>query len=119
MKLNVDSYLARRFDLATQNCWHLARDAWLELTGVDLGDRTPETISAATLMQRFDSDVPVFEKLAKPVDPCLVLMRRPGLVPHVGVFYRGRILQMTRKRGACFEPLHHATAGFTDVGFYK
>ena len=66
MRLDVDSYLARRFHLARQNCWHVLRDAWLELTGDDLGDRTPERLSHAALVGRFDSDVPAFVELPAP-----------------------------------------------------
>ncbi len=116
--IDVGSYLARRFDLAQQNCWHLARDAWRDLTGLDLGDRTPETITHATLVGKFDSDVPAFRELAGPEDPCLVLMERRRFVPHVGVYIRRRVLQMTRQ-GASFVPLEVATAGFDRIGFYR
>lgn len=118
MNLSVDLYLARKFDLARQNCWHLVRDAWLEMTGVDLGDRTPARITAAALCGRFDSDVPAFRQLPGPQDPCIVLMRSPGAVPHVGIYHKRRILQMTQ-RGASFVPLESATSGYRDVGFYR
>lgn len=114
----MDAYLARRFDLARQNCWHLVRDAWLELTGLDLGDRTPERITTAALIGRFDTDVPAFRRLQAPLDPCIVLMRSPGVVPHVGIFHKRRILQMTA-RGASFVPLEAATAGYREVSFYQ
>jgi hypothetical protein len=118
MRLDVDSYLARRFDLATQNCWHLTRDAWLELTGRDLGDRTPARLTAAALIGRFDADVPAFRQLDAPAEPSIVLMRQRGAVPHVGVYHRARVLQMTQ-RGASFLPLEVATRGFADVSFYQ
>ena len=117
MKLNVDAYLARRFNLARQNCWHVLRDAWLELTGVDLGDRTPDRISTAALVGRFTSDVPAFQKLEAPAEPSIVLMRHPGLVPHVGLHWRRKVLQMA-SHGPSYLPLHMATAGYPDVGFY-
>ena len=118
MSLEVDRYLARRFDLARSNCWHLLRDAWMELTGRDLGDRTPERITTAALIGRFDTDVPSFERLDAPAEPSIVLMRSPGAVPHVGVYHRGRVLQMTA-RGASYVSLEAATAGFRDVEFYR
>lgn len=117
-RLDIDSYLARRFDLARQNCWHLVRDAWLELTGLDLGDRTPERITTAALVGRFASDVPAFRLLDQPAEPSIVLMRTPGAIPHVGVYHRRRVLQMTA-RGASFLPLAQATAGFDQVEFYQ
>lgn len=118
MRLAVDSYLVRRFDRATQNCWHVARDAWLELTGVDLGDRTPAELTARALIARFDSDVPAFKRLPGPTDPCLVLMRRAGVVPHVGVYYRRRVLQM-QVRGPSYVPLADACRGFGPPEFYR
>lgn len=116
--LDVDSYLARRFDLASQNCWHMLRDAWLELTGRDVGDRTPETITRAALIGRFDTDVPTFERLDSPAEPCIVLMRQPGEIPHVGLYYRRKVLQMTRD-GASYIALERARFGYDDVGFYR
>jgi hypothetical protein len=115
---SVDPYLARAYSLADMNCWHMVRDAWLELTGIDLGDRTPARITAATLNATFGSDVPAFERLDGAQSPCLVLMRSPGAVPHVGLFLRGRVLQMTAA-GASYMPLAVATAGFREIGFYR
>lgn len=116
-RIDIDQYLARRFDLATQNCWHIVRDGWRDLTGRDIGDRTPERITAAALTGRFDTDVPQFYSLPGPANPSIVLMRQRGVVPHVGLLYRGRVLQMT-KRGASYLPLAQATDGFGDIGFY-
>ncbi len=117
MNLDVDSYLARRFHLVRQNCWHVLRDGWLELTGVDLGDRTPERLSLAALVGRFDTDVPAFQQLTAPAEPCIVLMRHPGQVPHVGLHWKRRVLQMAQA-GPSYLPLATATAGYPDVGFY-
>lgn len=114
--LSVDRYLAWRFHLRKSNCWHIVRAGWLELTGNDIGDRTPATITAATLNRTFDVDVPTFRKLADPISPCIVLMVQRGAVPHVGLYYRGRVLQMTM-RGASYMPLGPATAGYR-VEFY-
>lgn len=114
---DVDSYLARTFDLARYNCWHMLRDVWMDLTGRDLGDRTPERISTEALLCRFDSDVPQFRELMWPRDPCIVLMTRPAVVPHVGAFFNRRVLQMTSS-GASFMPLEVATAGFERARYF-
>lgn len=116
--LNIDEYLARRYHLETSNCWHLFRDAWAELTGIDLGDRTPASLAADALTARFRDDLPAFERLAGPQSPCAVLMRSPGAVPHIGLYYRGSVLQMTR-RGASYMRLEIATAGWATREFYK
>lgn len=117
-RFSVDPYLNRRFDLANYNCWHLVREVWQELTGVDLGDRTPAHITAATLRGKFDTDVPAFQELPGPVDPSLVLMTRGGAVPHVGVFIAGRILQMS-PGGASYTLPHVAGAGFERLRYYR
>ncbi len=117
MRLRLEPYLSRRFDMATQNCWHMLRDAWSELTGEDIGDRTPERITRAALIGRFDTDVPEFERLAAPCDPCIVLMRSAGVVPHVGLLWRRKVLQMTHA-GPSYVPLGMATMGHDEVSFH-
>ncbi len=118
MPLSVDAYLSRRFHLARMNCWHLVRDAWLEMTGVDLGDLTPDRLTRDALTARFDDSRPLFTKLAFPADPCIVLMSAQGAVPHVGIYHRRRVLQMTMG-GASYVPLEAATAGFSKVEYFK
>lgn len=118
MKLDIDAFLAWRFDLATCNCWHLVRAAWRELTGTDLGDRTPERITTGALLGRFDTDVPAFKLQEGPVEPSIVLMRRRGVVPHVGVFTQRRVLQM-RPEGVSHLPPEVATQGWDQVGYYQ
>lgn len=115
--LDIDSYLSRTFHRVRQHCWHLTRDAWLELTGVDIGPRGPADMAYEALAVQFTRSDAGFKKLDGPSDPCLVLMRSSGAVPHCGVYVRGRVLQMSRS-GASFLPLEVATAGFDEVGFY-
>lgn len=118
MSLNVDSYLTWRYHRQHSNCWHLLRAAWLDLTGEDLGDRTPEVATQQALIARVDSEAPKFARLDRPEEPCIVLMRSPGAVPHVGVFVRRRVLQASA-RGASFLPLAAARQGFHSVEFYR
>jgi hypothetical protein len=114
--MNIDAYLTRR--PRGENCWQAVQMIWLDLTGVDLGDRTPERIAKEALLSRFDTDVPGFEQQSGPVDPSIVLMRSPGVVPHVGVFMRGKVLQLAGGRYS-FRPVEEATTGWDKVGFYR
>jgi hypothetical protein len=111
-------YLDRRFHLQRYNCWHFTREVWLDLTGEDLGDRTPESLTRAALLGRFDADVPTFVLLDGPQEPCLVLMRRAGDVPHVGVYTGGRVLQITRD-GPTNMPILQACSGYDSAEFYR
>lgn len=114
----IDDYLARRFHMTRYNCWTLVREVWLEATGVDLGERTPEVVTREALLQTFGESVPIYTKLDAPEDPSLVLMSGPGVVPHAGVFIRGKVLQM-RTTGASWLPVETASLGFAEIGFYK
>jgi hypothetical protein len=116
--IDVDAYLGWQFDLATRNCWHLVRAGWKDLTGVDLGDRTPDRITTGALLDQFSNDVPAFTLLEKPESPSIVLMRRPGAVPHVGLFIRGRVLQMT-PQGSSYMPPSVACEGWPSVEYYR
>lgn len=107
---SVDPYLGREYRRAQYECWDLLRDAWLELTGFDMGER-PAAAGAALSVWRH------FRQLAVPVSPSVVLMRRPRAVPHVGLFWRGRVLHI-QPEGARYEPLERASFGFTEIGFY-
>ena len=116
-RLSVDRYLAWRFHIVRCNCWAPVRAGWLELTGVDLGELTPADISTDALKARFDSQRPRFRLLERPADPSIVLMMTPGMIPHVGLYHRRKVLQMT-EGGGSYMPLATATAGWRKVEFY-
>lgn len=114
---SVDPYLAREFDQARYNCWDMLREAWFEITGDDIGCRTPEPATALAMRHRFDREEAEFERLPGPVSPSIVLMRRPRTVPHVGLFWIAKVLHI-QPRGARYERLETARLGFTEVRFY-
>jgi hypothetical protein len=87
-------------------------EAWLELTGVDLGC---ETAKHAALEARLVPDVLV--QVPEPVSPCIVLMLCATVVPHAGLFRNGRVLHI-RQDGARNERLEDATRGFSEVRYY-
>lgn len=116
--IDIDSYLARRFNIWDYNCWHLVRDAWRDITGRDIGDRTPAVITKAALRDTFTTDVPTFTSHDKPVEPCIVLMQNPPAVPHVGIYTGGKVLQITEK-GVSYLPIAQACAGYGKIGFYS
>lgn len=116
--MRIEPYLAWRWHPKRCHCWHLARAAWLELTGIDLGAREPESMAADALRAHFEREALDFERIDRPLSPCLVLMLNPGAVPHVGVFIRGRILQMERT-GPSYALAGPSLSRWAEVRFYR
>lgn len=107
---SVDPYLGRDYDPATYDCWDLLREAWLELTGFDIGPRPPAAAAALAIWRHF-------ARLPEPRSPSIAFMRRPRFVSHVGLFWRGRVLHI-QPEGARYERVEQASLGFSEVGFY-
>lgn len=95
----------------------MLREAWLDVTGHDIGDRTPHPATVTAMRARFEAEESHFTALATPATPCIVLMRQRRAVPHVGLFWRGRVLHM-RPAGVRYERLVDATRGFGQVSFH-
>lgn len=116
---SVDPFLWREYKRVKYTCIHFARDVWLELTGVDMFSRIGMREMSAWVREEQRASLGVlFERLDGPRDPCIVLMMRANLSPHIGVLVRGRLLHLTPS-GAEHIPLELATMGFTDVRFYQ
>lgn len=115
--ISIDKYLGMTFDLRHFNCFDLVRDLWCELKGVDLGKQTPYELDVEALSIRADEIKMRLHELKEPRDPCIVLMQRGRIAPHVGVFYKGRVLHINI-RGAEYGELHHVTACWPKVSYY-
>ena len=116
--MNLDQFYNRTYNRQTYNCAHFVAEVWLYLTGSDIS-----IILRGFLLPPKDRYVRAnlrrqFKRLTKPVSPCIVLMQRPKTVPHVGLFYKGRVFQL-HERGVEFQPLDVASRGFKKVGFYQ
>lgn len=113
---SVDPYLDREYHKSHYNCLHLARDVWLDLTDVDITEALqcvldPKHRKPNKRLFYF------FKQEENPVDPCIVLMRRPNVPSHVGVFVRGKLLHI-QETGVEYLPLEIASRGFTSLRFY-
>lgn len=118
MSFTVDKYLNKRFNLHHYNCWDLVREVMIELTGKDIGDRTPNPPTALSRIRKFNDEEKDFIKLDKPESPCIVLFKRKKGIPHVGVFWKNKVLHLP-ETGAKYQPLNIVAVTFTDIGFYK
>jgi hypothetical protein len=118
-QVHTDDYMGRRFDLKRCNCWHLVRDVWRDMCGVDLGDLTPGRPSVRELEGAVEHAAagPSFQRLEKAQSPCIVLLRRGLDVPHVGVLLRGRLLHITAD-GVRHDPLDYVAQAFASCEFY-
>lgn len=124
MSIVVDKYLGREFHWKNYNCWDFLRDVWLDHCGVDLGNRTPEVLTQETLkrmfaMQEFDVDGKLVHRIDEPEDPCIVMLVRPNVLSHVGVFVRGKLLHLQPRGNVIHQDLAVASLGFKEVRFYK
>lgn len=108
MNFSVDKYLDRQFNAQTYNCWSFVREVWADLTKSDLGHQTPE--SANNLICSLC-------RTPAPTDPCLVLLAKQNQEPHVGIYYQGRLLHLS-KTGPEYRPLNQVTLLYKEVQYY-
>jgi hypothetical protein len=118
VKRSVDEYLNRAYSRDKYNCFHLAAEVWMDLTGRDLiqlyGDAIRIGLDSRRLSRKL---IEGFRELPKPQDPCIVLLQNPRQSPHIGVYLRGRVLHIREHAGVRFEPMHIARLGFTKTRY--
>lgn len=117
--MNIDAHLLdREYDDDAYNCAHFAVDAWKHLTGGDISThmegftRDRNSRSALSGLRR------LFAPLASPVSPCVALYHQPTAAPHVGMYWRDKVLHITRA-GVLWQRPEIAALGFTRVRYYK
>jgi hypothetical protein len=100
----VSDLLSRTLS-ASYSCVDFLADAWEAETGTKL-----DVFVSLDLRRRFD-------RLSDPKSPCVVLLRRARLTPHVGLFVRGRVLHLSDS-GPIRQLLPLAAIGYSSVRFY-
>lgn len=118
MTFDPDRYLDRVYSLHGYNCWSLVREAWRDMTGEDLGDRNPEQMTSRAIRAEFDQGDHRFSPVARLDAPGLVVMHQAGHVPHVGLYWRGRVLQINHAGVSCV-PVDALRATFARMEFYR
>lgn len=113
----INKYLLKTYDRVNYNCWSFAQEVWAELTGVDLGNQTPEVRTPQAYTEKAERFSASLQRLAAPVSPCLVLFQRANAEPHVGVFYKGNVLHL-REQGAQYRPLSQVASTYPQISFY-
>ncbi|RYZ94604.1 MAG: hypothetical protein EOO68_19945 [Moraxellaceae bacterium] len=84
-----------------------------------LDNRLNGFLRAITDKQFIKKDLRTFQKIPKPIEPCIVVMQASLQSPHVGLFYCGNVLHLNGHQAAKFEPIHMASLGYERVSFYK
>lgn len=117
MSFSTDKYLGRQFNQHGYTCLHFARDVWLELRGVDIIDRLHSLFVPVEIRRITRDHTRGFVELPSPKDPCIVLMQHPQPEPHLGIYYRGKILHLPRS-GPEYLPLDIIRLTFRSVRFF-
>lgn len=114
----IDPLFHQVYHRQNYNCVHLLIDAWQMVTGEDLSARMSGVMSAVSQGHGLQwGDVRHFERLPKPISPCIALMTGKQS-PHVGLFYNRKILHITEE-GVQYMPPEIATTGFDRVRYYR
>jgi hypothetical protein len=113
-----DSLMFKQFDVRTYNCWHLVRDAWQIVTGVDLGLPDLTRYSATEFNEvSLHWSTTRYREIEKAQSPCIVLLTKGKHMPHVGLFWGGRVLHI-RQSGVQNQPIDVVAWGYDSRKFY-
>lgn len=113
----LDAFLSRPYDPKHYNCAHLAIEVWeclmqrpvaSSIYGFLVPGETRSTLHHAEGVRM----------LAKPEDGCFVLMRSKVRPPHVGIYYRGKIIQFAGNKRVQNLPPEVALTGYTRVRYF-
>ena len=116
--MNLDQFYNRTYNSKTYNCAHFVVEVWVHITGDNIAHilkgflLPPENRYVDSKLFKH------FKKLNEPKSPCIVLMQRPKTPPHVGVYFKGRVFQIT-EQCVDYQPVDVATQGFNKVGYYS
>lgn len=124
MKVDFRKFYGKEFHWRNYNCWDFTREVWKDAGGVDIGSRQPREWTSAGFREAFaeqEHDVSgrIVQRLDQPENPCLVMLTRPGVLSHVGVYVRGKLFHLHPFKGVVLEPLEIVAMGFDEVRFYK
>lgn len=112
----TDKYLDRQYQRGVYDCFHFAREVWLDVAGEDLAERMEWHLRAVSERSLTLSSIKRFERLQEPVTPCLVVMQNRDETPHIGVYWKGRVLHLTES-GVEYQPPHIASRNHSHMRF--
>lgn len=115
--MSIDALLDRKYDKAKYNCAHFVCDAWQLLFRQNLSEDLasfllPPNERRATIELRRK-----FRRIPTPSSPAIAIMHRRRTPPHVGIFYKRKILHL-HEYGVQYQTPEIAARGFNHVTFY-
>lgn len=99
------------------NCAHFVCDAWQQETGQDLSWALACFLAPPGTRTAGAGLVRTMRLLPAPQAPCVVLWRRRGSAPHVGLYSRRTVLHLTGS-GPIRQELAVASIGYHQTRFY-
>ncbi len=114
--MSLDEFLDRQ-QSPKYWCGDLAREIWLKLTGRDVQSALGDLLAADAVGMLRPRHVRALAAIPEPVDPCLVIMRKPRAALHMGVFVGGKVMHLTT-RGVEYLSLELASRSFQSLRFY-
>lgn len=115
---SVDQFLTRKYVEGQYNCYDFVREVWAAICGVDIGDMERPKMDKEGMVGNWEHVAAKWQRLDALRDPCVVLFQRPRVIPHVGVYVRGKVLHLPQGSNARFEPIAVAKLGFTRLSYY-
>lgn len=116
--MSFDKFFSKQYHKRNYNCAHFVVEVWNDITGKDITKTFGEFLLPEEARGLPDDIYDNFVKIKEPVSPCIVVMRQPKSVPHVGIFYKNKILQITERGVSYLEP-ELATRHYRKVRYYK
>lgn len=99
------------------NCAHFLCEAWQAETGQDISDALGCFLHDRATRTADPSVAHAMRRLPGPGPVSVVVWRRPGSAPHVGMWVRGLVLHLTDS-GPVRQLLAVASLGYTSVRHY-
>lgn len=114
---SVDPFLLKKYS-DNYTCLEFAAEVWEAHTGQNILALLKTFHEPATDVKARRQSLRLGFELATPEDPCIVVMQRPKVTPHIGIYLRGRVLHL-QPSGAEFQPVDVAARHFTRTKFYQ
>jgi hypothetical protein len=108
------------YDEENYNCLHFFTEVWERLTGEPVAERFAGLLGGDLQARSVTrANLTTLTPLKAPESPCMAILRRPRITPHVGIYLERRILHIQPRLGVQFQPVEIAALGFKKVSYYK